>query len=507
MTDTQNLAIRLNQNDNVVVARADLLPGTSVDGVDAAHHIPAGHKMATVAIPQGEPVRKYDQIIGFASTDIGPGDHVHTQNIEFKMFERDYRIGEAVKNIDYVPEAKRATFDGIVRENGRVATRNYIGVLTTVNCSATVARYIADHFRGPALEAYPNVDGVVAITHGTGCGMAADGEGVAILQRTLAGYARHPNFAGILFVGLGCEVAQIGMMMEVEGLKPGPLLKMFTIQETGGTAATVRHGIEMIEGMLPHANEATRQPVPASELILGLECGGSDAYSGISANPALGAAADLLVRNGGTACLGETPEIYGAEHLLTRRAVSQEVGEKLIAKIRWWEDYVAKNHGSMDNNPSPGNKAGGLTTILEKSLGAAAKGGTTNLVDVYSYAEKITAKGFVFMDTPGYDPVSVTGMVAGGANVVCFTTGRGSVFGCKPTPSIKLATNSAMYRRMSEDMDVNCGLVVDGDCSVEEMGERIFRKILDVASGKQSCSEALGFGDSEFLPWQIGATM
>ena len=307
MTDAQNLAIRLNRNDNVVVARADLLPGTSVDGVNAAHHIPAGHKMATVAIPQGEPVRKYDQIIGFASIDIAPGDHVHTQNIEFKMFERDYRIGEAVKNIDYVPEAERATFDGIVRENGRVATRNYIGVLTTVNCSATVARYIADHFRGSALEAYPNVDGVVAITHGTGCGMAADGEGMAILQRTLAGYARHPNFAGILFVGLGCEVAQIGMMMEVEGLKPGPLLKMFTIQETGGTAATVRHGIEMVEGMLPHANEATRQKVPASELILGLECGGSDAYSGISANPALGAAADLLVRNGGTACLGETP--------------------------------------------------------------------------------------------------------------------------------------------------------------------------------------------------------
>ena len=505
----EQLTIRLNPNDNVVVARADLLPGAEVVGeaVTAGQHIPAGHKLATRAIKAGEPIRKYDQIIGFAGIDIAPGDHVHTQNVEYKTFERDYRIGEAVKNIDFVPEAERATFEGIVRADGRVATRNYVGILTSVNCSATTAKYIADHFRGPALEAYPNVDGVVALTHGTGCGMAADGEGIAILQRTLAGYARHANFGAILFVGLGCEVAQLGMLMEVEGLKPGPLLGMMTIQETGGTMATVRAGIERIQQMLAEANRVARQTVPASELILGLECGGSDAYSGISANPALGAASDLLVRHGGTACLGETPEVYGAEHLLTRRAVAQAVGDKLIDRIKWWEAYVAKNNGSMDNNPSPGNKAGGLTTILEKSLGAVAKGGTTNLVAVYAYAEKITAKGFVFMDTPGYDPVSVTGMVAGGANVVCFTTGRGSVFGCKPVPSIKLATNSAMYNRMPDDMDINCGLVVDGARSVDQMGAEIFQTILEVASGKQTASEQLGFGDEEFLPWQIGATM
>lgn len=507
---TEALTIRLDGADNVAVARVDILPGTRIApyGVTANHHIPAGHKIALGGISPGDPVRKYNQIIGFAEGGIAPGDHVHTHNCLFGDFERDYAIGQDVRPTDHFAEHERAVFQGFRRDNGRAATRNYIGVLTSVNCSATVARYVADHFRSPEmLAAYPNVDGVVALTHGTGCGMASDGEGMRMLSRTFAGYARHPNFAGLLFIGLGCEAAQLGMMMDVEGLKPGPLLHMFTIQDSGGTTATVKKGIDLVKEMLPHANAKAREPIPASELILGLECGGSDAYSGISANPALGAAADLLVRHGGTACLGETPEIYGAEHLLTRRAVSEEVARKLITKIHWWEDYVARNSGSMDNNPSPGNKAGGLTTILEKSLGAAAKGGTTNLVDVYSYGEKITARGFVFMDTPGYDPVSVTGFVAGGANVVCFTTGRGSVFGCKPTPSMKLATNTAMYSRLSDDMDINCGLVVDGEKSVQEMGQMIFDRIIEVASGDLTCSERLGFGDDEFLPWQIGAVM
>ncbi|WP_281018835.1 MULTISPECIES: altronate dehydratase family protein [unclassified Minwuia] len=507
---TEALTIRLDGADNVAVARVDILPGTRIApyGVTANHHIPAGHKIALGGISPCDPVRKYNQIIGFAEGGIAPGDHVHTHNCLFGDFERDYAIGQDVRPTDHFAEHERAVFQGFRRDNGRAATRNYIGVLTSVNCSATVARYVADHFRSPEmLAAYPNVDGVVALTHGTGCGMASDGEGMRMLSRTFAGYARHPNFAGLLFIGLGCEAAQLGMMMDVEGLKPGPLLHMFTIQDSGGTTATVKKGIDLVKEMLPHANAKAREPIPASELILGLECGGSDAYSGISANPALGAAADLLVRHGGTACLGETPEIYGAEHLLTRRAVSEEVAQKLITKIHWWEDYVARNSGSMDNNPSPGNKAGGLTTILEKSLGAAAKGGTTNLVDVYSYGEKITARGFVFMDTPGYDPVSVTGFVAGGANVVCFTTGRGSVFGCKPTPSMKLATNTAMYSRLSDDMDINCGLVVDGEKSVQEMGQMIFDRIIEVASGDLTCSERLGFGDDEFLPWQIGAVM
>ena len=455
----------------------------------------------------GEPLRKYDQIIGFASGAIAPGDHVHTHNVNMKDFTRDYAAGSEARDTAYVRAAKRARFMGYKRAHGKVGTRNYIGVLSTVNCSATVARYVAERYGGHALADYPDVDGVVAISHGSGCGLDGGGEGMALLRRTLAGYARHPNFGGIIFVGLGCEVAQLGQFVNNEGLEVGPLLQAMTIQDTGGTRATIEDACQRIDAMLPEVNKATRTEQPASELILGLECGGSDAYSGISANPSLGAAVDLLVRHGGTGVLSETPEIYGAEHLLTRRAVNGDVAGRLIERIKWWEDYVALHHGAMNNNPSPGNKAGGLTTILEKSLGAAAKGGTTNLVEVYGYAEPVTAKGFVFMDTPGYDPVSVTGMVAGGANMLCFTTGRGSVFGCKPVPCIKLATNTTMYERMAEDMDINCGPVVDGGATIADMGEHIFRMVLDIASGAPSKSEALGFGDDEFVPWQIGAVM
>ncbi|MBX6322939.1 MAG: altronate dehydratase [Rhodospirillaceae bacterium] len=509
MPAAPSLAIRLNPADNVVIARTDLLPGTRLpeEGVSAATHIPTGHKIATAPIPKDAPVRRYNQIIGFATRDIAAGEHVHTHNCEVRSFARDYAFGVDAKPTDYVPEDERATFEGIVRPDGRVATRNYIGILTSVNCSATVARHIADQFRGHALADFPNVDGVVALTHAQGCGMASQGEGIDLLRRTIAGYARHPNFAATIIVGLGCEANQIGGILSAEGLEAGPTLQTMTIQETGGTTRTVREGVARIRELLPEANRVRRQTVPASHLILALQCGGSDGYSGISANPALGAAADLLVRHGGTAVLSETPEIYGAEHLLTRRAASRAVGEKLVDLIRWWEEYTARNKGEMNNNPSPGNKAGGLTTILEKSLGAVAKGGTTNLVEVYRYAEPITAKGFVYMDTPGYDPVSATGQVAGGANIICFTTGRGSVFGCKPAPSLKLATNTALYRHMTDDMDINCGTIIDGEETIAEVGERIFKLILETASGRRTKSEALGFGEDEFAPWQLGAVM
>src|SRR3954449_142624 len=459
------LTIRLHPSDNVVVARLDLLPGTELpeEGVTALGPVPAGHKIATAPIAPGEPVRKYGQILGFTTDEVRPGEHVHTHNLAMGNFDRDYAFGVDARPTDYAPESKRATFEGIVRADGRVATRNYLGVLTTVNCSASAARFIAEQFRfGDALREFPNVDGVVALGHGTGCGMGSEGEPIGLLRRTIAGYARHPNFAGVLILGLGCESNQIAGLLHAEGLEEGPFLQTMTIQDTGGTTKTVREGTARLKAMLPAANDVRRQTVPASHLTLALQCGGSDGYSGITANPALGACVDLLVRHGGTAVLSETPEIYGAEHLLTRRAASRAVGEKLVERIRWWEDYTAKTGGEMNNNPSPGNKAGGLTTILEKSLGAVAKGGTTNLVEVYRYAEPIAARGFVFMDTPGYDPVSATGQVAGGANVICFTTGRGSVFGCKPAPSIKIATNTPLYRRMEEDMDVNCGTILDG---------------------------------------------
>lgn len=504
--------IRLHPADDVVIARTQLVGGTPIESVTSRGLIPPGHKIAVRAIGRGEPVRRYNQIIGFASQPIAPGEHVHVHNLDMGPdkgdFARDYAFGADVKP---APARREATFMGIRRADGRVATRNYIGILTSVNCSATAARAIAEHFsrrsNPAALAAYPNVDGVVALTHGTGCGMASEGLGMDILSRTLTGYATHANFAGVVVVGLGCEANQINAWLATGRLAEGESLRVFNIQDVGGTQKTVDKGIALIQEMLPRANAVQREPCSAAHLSIGLQCGGSDGYSGVSANPALGAAVDLLVAHGGTAILSETSEVYGAEHLLTRRAVSREVGQKLVDRIHWWEQYVAINDGEMNNNPSPGNKAGGLTTILEKSLGAVAKGGTTNLEAVYEYAELVAAHGFVFMDTPGYDPVSATGQVAGGANLICFTTGRGSAYGCAPSPSLKLATNSALWQRQEEDMDINCGEIVDGTASIEDMGRRIFELILATASGQQSKSERHGYGQSEFVPWQIGAVM
>jgi altronate hydrolase len=499
--------IRLAQPDNVVVAIDPIPQGANVAGVTARERVPRGHKMAVARIEANEPVRKYGHIIGFAVRAIAPGEWVHEHNVGLHDFARDYRIAEEAKNDEVLPPELRATFEGYVRPNGRTGTRNYIGVLTSVNCSATAAKLIADAVnKSGLLDDHPEIDGVVSFVHGTGCGMAAKGEGWDVLQRTQWGYATHPNLGASLMVGLGCEVFQIDRMKEEYGLVEGDHFQAMTIQATGGTRKTVEQGVARIKEMLPVAARAVRETRPASEIVLALQCGGSDGYSGITANPALGAAVDLLVKHGGTGVLAETPEIYGAEHLLTRRAVNQAVGEKLVERIRWWEEYTERNRGQMNNNPSPGNKAGGLTTILEKSLGAAAKGGTTSLRAVYEYAEPVKEKGFVFMDTPGYDPVGATGQVAGGCNVMCFTTGRGSAFGCKPTPSIKLATNPYVYESMIDDMDINCGDILSG-VSVAEKGEEIFNKVLAVASGERSKSEDLGYGDLEFVPWQIGAVM
>ena len=493
--------IRLSPSDNVVTATVALEAGQE----GAAQLIPRGHKLATSDIARGQPVLKYAQIIGYAARDIGCGEHVHTHNLEFRNVDTDYEFSSNLRPV--APVDTPDTFMGYRRASGRVGTRNYIAVLTSVNCSATAARLIAQHFTPERLSAYPNVDGVVAFVHGTGCAMGGDGTGFELLQRTLWGYARNPNVGGVLMAGLGCEMMQIDWLIESYGLTPGPLFQKMNIQDAGGLRKTVEFGIARIEDMLPLVNDVRREPCPASALMVGLECGGSDAWSGITANPAVGHAVDLLVAQGGTGVLSETPEIYGAEHLLTTRAASREVGEQLLGLIRWWEDYTERNGGSMDNNPSPGNKAGGLTTILEKSLGAAAKGGTTPLMGVYKYAEPVTATGFTFMDSPGYDPASVTGMIASGCNLVVFTTGRGSAFGSKPSPTLKVATNSDMYHRMIDDMDVNAGRILTEGASVEEVGREIYQAWLRMASGETSKSEAQGLGDFEFVPWQVGAVM
>lgn len=505
--DTIVPTILLNPKDNVTVAREALEAGVSLGaGLVTREAVPSGHKVAIRAIAAGEPVLKYGQVIGIASREIQPGEHVHLQNLAMQDSNAAHEFAADARETPLLPEGERRTFEGYLRADGQVGTRNYIGIISSVNCSATVSRAIADHFnRGGGLAGFDNVDGVVALTHGTGCAINMKTEGYQFLIRTLSGYARNPNFGGILMIGLGCETNQISFITDKYGLEEGPLLRTMTIQQLGGTRKTVEIASEIIREMLPQVNAAQRTPQPMSKLKVALQCGGSDGYSGISANPALGYAADLIVENGGTAVLSETPEIYGAEHLLTRRAVSPAVAQKLMDRIAWWRDYTARHGAELNNNPSHGNKAGGLTTILEKSLGAVAKGGTMPLEAVYEYAEPIDRTGFVFMDTPGYDPVAVTGQVAGGCQVVVFTTGRGSVSGFKPAPCIKVATNNEMYEHMSDDMDVNCGGIVTGEDTIEAAGRRIFEKVLAVASGDKPLSEVYDYGDNEFVPWQLGA--
>jgi altronate hydrolase len=507
------VAGHLRLEDNVAIAARPLAAGLDLDFQGDRLHLTArvnlGHKLALGPIRQGEAIYKYGQVIGFASRDIAAGEHVHMHNVTLGSFERDYAF---CRDTPPPPApAEPRTFQGYDRGGGRYGTRNYIAIISTVNCSASTSKYISERFRATDLiKKYPNVDGVVAITHKAGCAMQYDGPDHNQLDRTLAGFAKHANVAAYILIGLGCETGQAIHLIENQGLiqlnGSGQKPLVLSIQECGGIARTIDAGVQAIAELLPRANDVRRVPLPARHLILGTNCGGSDGNSGVTANPALGVASDLLVAQGGTSILAETPEIYGAEHLLTRRAVSRAVGEKLLERIKWWEWYAGIFGAEINNNPSVGNKEGGLTTIYEKSLGAIAKGGSTALVDVVHYAEPVHASGLVVMDTPGYDPVSMTGIVAGGANVCVFTTGRGSVFGCKPAPSIKIATNTPLYEHMLDDMDINAGVILGG-VPVEVVGQQIFEEILAVASGKKTKSEINGVGEEEFAPWAIGPTL
>ena len=493
--------LRLDMADNVVVAVEALASGSPIaDGVHALQDVPSGHKVATSLIRSGQAVLKFGQVIGEALCDIEPGGWVHSHNLGFRQgLQRLTPSNGAISSADDI----RTSFQGFRRASGKAGTRNYIGVIASVNCSATVCRAIAERAERELLPKFANIDGFVPIVHGQGCGSSAGGEGLAILRRTLVGYARHPNFAAVLLIGLGCEVNQIALYGTSQG---NAAIESFNIQDVGGTRAAIQKALDRLEVIAAKANETVRESIPVSELVIGLQCGGSDGFSGITANPALGVAMDVLVAAGGTAILSETPEIYGAEHLLTSRA-EPAIAAKLMKRILWWENYTAANHASLDNNPSPGNKRGGLTTILEKSLGAVAKAGRSPLTDVVEYAMNVKSKGLVFMDTPGYDPVSATGQVAGGANVIVFTTGRGSCFGCRPSPSIKVASNPELFARMPDDMDIDAGCVLEGRATIEQIGMKIYDRIIDVASGEKTASETFGYGDNEFVPWSIGAVL
>ncbi len=503
----------------MVIATSNIPKGKTIsvggEEITTTEPIQLGHKISTSTIAKGEPILKFGQIIGFATETISPGSWIHVHNCDASLFERDHAIAQ------HIPETPKAvtqdTFQGYRRSDGRVGTRNYVAIISTVNCSASTSKMIADRFPKEILDQYPNIDGLLPLTHKTGCGMKYDSPDHHSLNRVLAGYARHPNVGAYVLVGLGCEVSQIPFLIDsqklvkIEGIDDSGTHNqsappMISIQETGGIKKTVDAGIEALKDILPQANDVQRETVPASELVLGLQCGGSDGNSGVTANPALGLASDFIIAQGGAAVLGETTEIYGAEHLLTRRAINQEVGEKLLERLRWWEWYASIFKAEINNNPSPGNKEGGLTTIYEKSLGAIAKGGSTALTAVYEYAEKIEAKGLSVMDTPGYDPASLTGIIAGGANLCVFTTGRGSVFGAKPVPCIKVATNNPLYERMKDDMDINAGKILDG-VSVEEVGREIYERILQIASGEPTLSEAQGVGEEEFCPWTVGPVL
>ena len=496
--------IKLNEKDNIGIAPMDIPQNININyGIRSINNIPYGHKISLKKIKSGDFIFKYGQIIGISNKNIEPGEHVHSHNMGYSEFKREY-IRKDIRN-DIIKSEKTEYFKGFKRNNGSSGTRNYIGLISTVNCSATVVKKISDKINNYLKNNnFDNIDGAVCLKHSSGCGMNTSGYAMNVFNRTIEGFKIHPNFGKVFVIGLGCECAQISLYNNDQEKRN---IEYLNIQDEGGTNEIITKVTSKIINQLNEINSISRTNIPVSELTVALQCGGSDSYSGITANPALGFASDMIIDHGGTTLLSETPEIYGAEHLLFEKSSNEKNIDKLNKQIEWWKKYVASNDSTLDNNPSPGNKKGGLTTILEKSLGAVSKAGNRNMVDVLDYAEQVKTKGFNFMNSPGYDPVSVTGQVASGANVICFTTGRGSCFGFKPTPSIKIATNTNMYNKLSEDMDINAGTIMDNVASVNEVGKEIFDKIISVASGEKSKSEINDYGDDEFNPWIIGATL
>lgn len=497
------LAIQLHPRDNVAIAKQDIPARTTIimpdhNALKIGESIPEGHKFALCAIAAGEPVLRYGYRIGMATEPIAPGAWVHTHNLAVGDIAREY-AWTVVENP--LPQPARHTFLGFRRPDGRVGTRNYIAVIATSNCSAHVTTQIARAFTPERLAAYPNIDGVIPIIHHSGCCVPIGGASYVFLQRALANIARNPNIGAYVVVGLGCEGNQVDKCFDVKQLDAA-----FVIQEQGGFRKTVAAAVQVIEQLLPRVNACHRTPQPISELNIALECGGSDSWSGVTANPLVGLVADAVVKQGGMAVLAETPEIFGAEHLLSHRVVSAEVGRKFAERFAWWNEQARLYGFSMDNNPSPGNKAGGLTTIFEKSLGAVAKGGSTPLTAVYEYTEFVTSKGLVFMDTPGYDPTATTGQLAGGCNLLIFTTGRGSLFGSNIVPCVKVASNSALYKRMSDDMDFNAGRVLE-DVPMQTAADELLHLVIAVASGQRTKTEQKGLPECEFVPWHLGAML
>ncbi len=486
-------AITVDRRDNVAVVKAQIVKGLRIalpggNLLEIKDDVPPGHRFAVREIAAGDYVCQYGQPIG-TSLGIEAGEWITHENMSNDVpVIRDLPEDLHTPAPEYFPVEDRGTFMGFRRADGRVGTRNFVLIVPTSMCASHEAAQISmmAEFLHYKREKYPNVDGVVAIPHNKGCG-CQDGSNLEIMLRVLANYADHPNVGGVILIDLGCEKTNLAkvekylLKRELSFKKP---VAKIGIQEIGGTQAAIEKGLKIVEEMLPQVNEAKREEISVSELVLGVKCGSSDGFSGLSANPALGRAADLLVKSGGTVLITEVPEFCGAEHILANRAKDAETGRAIYRMIDWFKDYASKFGGVLNNNPSPGNIAGGLLNITIKSLGALAKSGTTRVEGVCEYAEAPKSKGLNLMQGPGYDQESTPALVAAGATVIVFTTGNGTTIGNAIAPVIKLASNNRIFKQMSRDIDVSAGNIIEGTETIDAVGERVFEHIQRVSSGE-----------------------